>query len=354
MAIEFTGAVDGEQFETDSNGTTTVIRKLSFRLTGDDYGKPLNLFGNELIPKKGTAHPNKPYFTATGDKSSSMEAGGRVCVVSVKYSAQESDNLSQKKDAKPWELGFTSYDNGVEVISEPFERDIAGFAVESTAGTGIEAVHDIYHDIIRATYSLQHFNPAWVKQFKGSVNLKSMPFGKEIMLSAGKWMIRDISSSYVKTFDDNGRLKWDYYNISITIIGKDAIQMLDKRGKLYSMFNTITGDFYSSWHKMDPKSVSPFATIIGNRSTFMKGSGGPVPLYQYTPKGGKVVYGSRNDLLEQFEDKENEFERVSEPIWLTIEGEPASIGSDGIPDHAFLCFQDFLYRDWAALSFPKS
>lgn len=354
MAIEFAGAVDGELFETDSNGTATVTRKLSFRLSGDDYGKPLNLFGNELLPQKGAAHPNKPYFTATGDKSASMEAGGRVCVVSVKYSAQEGDNNSQKKDAKPWELGFTSYENSVEVISEPLERDIVGCAVESTAGTGIEAVHDVYHHIIRATYSLESFKAAWVKQFKGSVNLTSMPFGKEVMLSAGQWMIRDLSSSHVKTYDDNGKLKWDYYNISITIIGKDAIQMKNKRGKLYTMFNTITGDFYGTWKQASPSSISPFAIILGNRSTFMKGSGGPEPLYQYTPKGRKVVFGTWNDLMADFKDKRDEFERVSDPIWLTVEGEPAPIGQDGMQEQAWLCFQDFIYRDWSALSFPKS
>lgn len=352
MAITYKYAVDGDTWSTDTNGTTTLTRELVFELTGADYGKLERLYKSAdapQIPVKGAAHPNNALFKATGEKSVRKEADGKNAVVTVKYSCDDSieDTSSEKK---PWELGFSSLSTSVEVIAKPMLRDVTGAPVESTSGTGIEVVHDERHVILRATYAVQKFDAGWIEKYSGTVNEKEMRFGEKFKLRAGMWRIRDLSGTNVKTTDDKGKVKWDYYNVSIELEG---VPWVDVNYDKYEKFYKYSG---GSWVELGRGQLSGFATVVGNRSTRMVvGSGKKkqtVRIHQCKKTNSDPFFGSYEECF-KVASNQNGVEEVSEPVWLKMDGTPELPDANGKVIHNWLCYKDFVVKDWSALSFPK-
>lgn len=352
MAITYKYAVDGETWSTDANGTTTLTRELVFELTGADYGKLERLYKSDKapqIPAKGAAHPNNALFKATGEKSVRKEADGKNAVVTVKYSCDDSisDTNGEKK---PWELGFSSLSTSVEVIAKPMLRDVTGAPVESTSGTGIEVVHDERHVILRATYAVQKFDAGWIEKYSGTVNEKEMRFGEKFKLRAGMWRIRDISGTNVKTTDDKGKEKWNYYNVSIELEG---VPWVDVNYDKYEKFYKYSG---GSWVELGRGQLSGFATVVGNRSTRMVvGSGSKkqtVRIHQCKKTNSEPFFGSYEECF-KVASNQNGVEEVSEPVWLKMDGTPELPDANGKVIHNWLCYKDFVAKDWSPLSFPK-
>ena len=352
MAIIYKYAVDGETWSTDANGTTTLTRELVFELTGADYGKLERLYKSDKapqIPVKGAAHPNNSLFKATGEKSVRKEADGKNAVVTVKYSCDDSieDTSSEKK---PWELGFSSLSTSVEVIAKPMLRDVTGAPVESTSGTGIEVVHDERHVILRATYAVERFDAGWIEKYSGTVNEKEMRFGEKFKLRAGMWRIRDLSGTNVKTTDDKGKEKWNYYNVSIELEG---VPWVDVNYDKYEKFYKYSG---GSWVELGRGQLSGFATVVGNRSTRMVvGSGSKkqtVRIHQCKKTNSAPFFGSYEECF-KVASNQNGVEEVSEPVWLKMDGTPELPDANGKVIHNWLCYKDFVVKDWSALSFPK-
>lgn len=352
MAITYKYAIDGDTWSTDANGTTTLTRELVFELTGADYGKLERLYKSDKapqIPVKGAAHPNNSLFKATGEKSVRKEADGKNAVVTVKYSCDDSveDTNGEKK---PWELGFSSLSTSVEVIAKPMLRDVTGAPVESTSGTGIEVVHDERHVILRATYAVERFDAGWIEKYSGTVNEKEMRFGEKFKLRAGMWRIRDLSGTNVKTTDDKGKVKWDYYNVSIELEG---VPWVDVNYDKYEKFYKYSG---GSWVELGRGQLSGFATVVGNRSTRMVvGSGSKkqtVRIHQCKKTNSEPFFGSYEECF-KVASNQNGVEEVSEPVWLKMNGTPEFPDANGKVIHNWLCYKDFVVKDWSALSFPK-
>lgn len=352
MAITYKYAIDGDTWSTDANGTTTLTRELVFELTGADYGKLERLYKSASapqIPAKGAAHPNNALFKATGEKSVRKEADGKNAVVTVKYSCDDSisDTNGEKK---PWELGFSSLSTSVEVIAKPMLRDVTGAPVESTSGTGIEVVHDERHVILRATYAVQKFDAGWIEKYSGTVNEKEMRFGEKFKLRAGMWRIRDLSGTNVKTTDDKGKEKWNYYNVSIELEG---VPWVDVNYDKYEKFYKYSG---GSWVELGRGQLSGFATVVGNRSTRMVvGSGSKkqtVRIHQCKKTNSEPFFGSYEECF-KVASNQNGIEEVSEPIWLKMDGTPELPDGNGKVIHNWLCYKDFVAKDWSPLSFPK-
>ena len=352
MAITYKYAIDGDTWSTDANGTTTLTRELVFELTGADYGKLERLYKSDKapqIPVKGAAHPNNSLFKATGEKSVRKEADGKNAVVTVKYSCDDSisDTNGEKK---PWELGFSSLSTSVEVIAKPMLRDVTGAPVESTSGTGIEVVHDERHVILRATYAVEKFDAGWIEKYSGTVNEKEMRFGEKFKLRAGMWRIRDISGTNVKTTDDKGKEKWNYYNVSIELEG---VPWVDVNYDKYEKFYKYSG---GSWVELGRGQLSGFATVVGNRSTRMVvGSGSKkqtVRIHQCKKTNSEPFFGSYEECY-KVASNQNGVEEVSEPVWLKMDGTPELPDANGKVIHNWLCYKDFESKDWSALSFPK-
>lgn len=352
MAITYKYAIDGDTWSTDANGTTTLTRELVFELTGADYGKLERLYKSDKapqIPVKGAAHPNNSLFKATGEKSVRKEADGKNAVVTVKYSCDDSisDTNGEKK---PWELGFSSLSTSVEVIAKPMLRDVTGAPVESMSGTGIEVVHDERHVILRATYAVERFDAGWIEKYSGTVNEKEMRFGEKFNLRAGMWRIRDISGTNVKTTDDKGKVKWDYYNVSIELEG---VPWVDVNYDKYEKFYKYSG---GSWVELGRGQLSGFATVVGNRSTRMVvGSGSKkqtVRIHQCKKTNSEPFFGSYEECF-KVTSNQNGVEEVSEPVWLKMDGTPELPDANGKVIHNWLCYKDFVVKDWSALSFPK-
>lgn len=352
MAITYKYAIDGDTWSTDANGTTTLTRELVFELTGADYGKLERLYKSDKapqIPVKGAAHPNNSLFKATGEKSVRKEADGKNAVVTVKYSCDDSveDTNGEKK---PWELGFSSLSTSVEVIAKPMLRDVTGAPVESTSGTGIEVVYDERHVILRATYAVQKFDAGWIEKYSGTVNEKEMRFGEKFKLRAGMWRIRDLSGTNVKTTDDKGKEKWNYYNVSIEIEG---VPWVDVNYDKYEKFYKYSG---GSWVELGRGQLSGFATVVGNRSTRMVvGSGKKkqtVRIHQCKKTNSDPFFGSYEECF-KVASNQNGVEEVSEPVWLKMDGTPELPDANGKVIHNWLCYKDFVVKDWSALSFPK-
>ena len=350
MAITYKYAIDGDTWSTDANGTTTLTRELVFELTGADYGKLERLYKNApQIPVKGAAHPNNSLFKATGEKSVRKEADGKNAVVTVKYSCDDSisDTNGEKK---PWELGFSSLSTSVEVIAKPMLRDVTGAPVESTSGTGIEVVHDERHVILRATYAVEKFDAGWIEKYSGTVNEKEMRFGEKFKLRAGMWRIRDLSGTNVKTTDDKGKEKWNYYNVSIELEG---VPWVDVNYDKYEKFYKYSG---GSWVELGRGQLSGFATVVGNRSTRMVvGSGSKkqtVRIHQCKKTNSEPFFGSYEECFKVASNQDG-VEEVSEPVWLKMDGTPELPDANGKVIHNWLCYKDFVVKDWSALSFPK-
>lgn len=352
MAITYKYAIDGDTWSTDANGTTTLTRELVFELTGADYGKLERLYKSASapqIPVKGAAHPNNSLFKATGEKSVRKEADGKNAVVTVKYSCDDSisDTNGEKK---PWELGFSSLSTSVEVIAKPMLRDVTGAPVESTSGTGIEVVHDERHVILRATYAVQRFDAGWIEKYSGTVNEKEMRFGEKFKLRAGMWRIRELSGTNVKTTDDKGKEKWNYYNVSIELEG---VPWVDVNYDKYEKFYKYSG---GSWVELGRGQLSGFATVVGNRSTRMVvGSGSKkqtVRIHQCKKTNSEPFFGSYEECF-KVASNQNGVEEVSEPVWLKMDGTPELPDANGKVIHNWLCYKDFESKDWSALSFPK-
>lgn len=359
MAIIYKYAIDGDTWSTDANGTTTLTRELVFELTGADYGKLERLYKSDKapqIPVKGAAHPNNSLFRATGENSVRKEADGKNAVVTVKYSHDSGDGLGDSggMEKKPWDLGFASFTTSSEIIAKPMERDIYGNWIKTTAGTGIETVHDERHIIIRATYALKDFSPTLITQFMGTVNEKQIELINGTTLKANVWRIRDLSYSNAKTYDDQGKLKWSYYNVSIELEGI-AGQAFGETEDDTTQNEFVVYGIGGSKKTLKRGKISGFATIVANRSTRMVPAGHKytVRIYQCKQSDGSVFFGSRSDCNKRAYSRDD-VEEVTEPVWLNENGQPAELNAQGEPSKKiWLVYHDFRVKDWKPLSFPK-
>ena len=164
------------------------------------------------------------------------------------------------------------------------------------------------------------------------------------------WRIRDLSGTNVKTTDDKGKVKWDYYNVSIELEG---VPWVDVNYDKYEKFYKYSG---GSWVELGRGQLSGFATVVGNRSTRMVvGSGSKkqtVRIHQCKKTNSEPFFGSYEECF-KVASNQNGVEEVSEPVWLKMDGTPELPDANGKVIHNWLCYKDFESKDWSALSFPK-
>lgn len=355
MAVTLIGVDDGE-FRRETDGSGSYPRILIFRLSGGDVGNFSVVQKHPMIPSPGSAHPSDARFRASGSVSVVPEEDscGTICRAEIEYTANDLSGDEEKdKESAPWTLPPSTFQFSSETIAEVMKKDVRGYPVRTTAGNLITEVHDVDYPVCEIVYNLQDFNPKWTWQYRNTANLKQLTI-MGCRFEAGFWKIRSLTGSRHIVYDNNGKKKWDYWEVSARLIGDPQkligrYIVLDKSGSDYkyrAVELTESSNEYRRWRKE-----------VANASTFMRGDkGGMVPLYQCSPAGEQVFYGTYEECAEQdtANDKSN-VSRVTEPVFLDAAGKVAELISSSLPIQKdyYLLFNEVMYVDWSPLSFPK-
>ena len=354
MAVTFIGADDGE-FRRESDGTGSYPRILIFRLSGDDTGNFSLVQKHRMIPSVGTAHPSDARFRATGSISiiPEDESGGTICRAEIEYTTGDLSDNETTRETAPWELAPSTFQFNSETIAEVMKKDVRGYPVRTTAGNLITEVHDVDYPVCEIVYNLKEFNPKWTWMYRNTANMKQLTIMK-CSFEAGFWKIRSLTGTQHTVYDNDGKEKWKYWEVSARLIGDPQkligrYIVLDKNGSGFT-YRTVelseSSNEYRRWRKE-----------VANVSTFMRGNkGGMIPLWQYAPAGKEIFYGTYQECSDKdsSSDKSN-VSRVTEPVFLDERGQVADLVSSNMPIQKdyYLLFNDVLYVDWSPLSFPK-
>lgn len=352
MSYTFLGASPGKTFQTDSSGNGTTTRIIAYRLEGSDYNNPLAVLGDANIPASGTAHPYNARLKATGVTNFNIEAGGAVCQVEVEYSMDSSyGSGGTDSDAAPWELPPSTFDFSVDIVTENMNQDVRGIPVVATSGTRINAAHDVEYPVVNIAYSLKDFNPNWIWQYRNTVNAKTLHIMGHYFY-AGQWKIISLSASNRQTLDDNGKIKWDYWDVSARLMA-DPVFCVGNYIMPELSDDKKTIEYKTKTFERKDKVVRAWMREVPNQSIYEKGWS---PIYRFTPQNDRAHFGSKKAMEELATENKasvQDVERITEPVWLDEKGYVSEIDPEtGYMKPYYLLFKDAVATNWEPLSFP--
>ena len=348
----FLGGTNGQKFSTDASGNGTTTRILAYRLEGTDYNNILAVIGDPNIPAQGTSHPDNALLKATGVKNFNIEAGGAVCEVEVEYSMDSSyGSGSTDSDAAPWELPPSTFDFSVDIVTEVMNQDVRGIPVVSTSSTRLNTTHEVEYPVVNIAYSLKDFNPNWIWQYRNTINAKTLHIMGHYFY-AGQWKIISLSASNKKTYDNNGKIKWDYWDVSAKLMADPV----------FCVGNYIMPEFSRDKKKIEYKTktferkdkvVRAWMREVPNLSIYQNGW---VPIYSFTPYNERAHFGTYDEMVKLAEKNGKSKEhvtRITDPIWMDENGYVSEIDPEtGYMKPYYLLFKDAVATNWEPLSFP--
>lgn len=211
-----------------------------------------------------------------------------VTFIGIEYTTGDLSDNETSRETAPWELAPSTFQFNSETIAEVMKKDVRGYPVRTTAGNLITEVHDVDSPVCEIVYDLKEFNPKWTWMYRNTANMKQLTIMK-CSFEAGFWKIRSLTETQHTVYDNDGKEKWKYWEVSARLIGDPQkligrYIVLDKNGSGFT-YRTVelseSSNEYRRWRKE-----------VANISTFMRGNkGGMIPLWQYAPAGKEIFTG---------------------------------------------------------------
>ncbi|OGV52007.1 MAG: hypothetical protein A2017_05550 [Lentisphaerae bacterium GWF2_44_16] len=329
MSITYKGARDGG---TSLNQNTLSVRRiLVFYYTAKETS--LDVYAQPQIPASGAAHPAYPALTCS-EISIAKENGtvGGTYLVTCTYSADASNGtIDLSGDTAPWDLkpynfSIQPVDNVVPFTKAYKTGDKQGAPskpVVSSSGFPLSAQTNEANKMLRFSYNLRYFANSWIDAYYDTINNSYLMVCGYPFLP-GKGLLRTLSPKFLRTYDDDGTVKWEYYQVDIEI-------EICKKGWVQKLADA------SCW----------FLEADG------EGALKPKRICRLEDKDN-VYYGSYGKLTDAHPSL-GEPSPVDEPFPLNGSGGIAAYdGETGKFKITYLPFEEKYANSWGGLSLPKN
>ncbi|OQA85345.1 MAG: hypothetical protein BWY31_01981 [Lentisphaerae bacterium ADurb.Bin242] len=288
MAIRIKQDVIHTRAQTDSDGRTTVTRKIVYE--GDVDDTILNVTTSPLYPQLDSAlSQNANFFLDTIE----LEHQGTTPNLFEANATYKTSNSSTKlrKDQKPWDLGIIDWDINFQDVPIPYTHgyDEKGNWVQNlnSAGSPIVADTTVSMPIITFSFNVKSAKPVLYNTVpvlnKNEVLLNKYTIPKY----CGKLM--PVGVKEIKVYKNDGTLDYEYYHCSVTIlvmfktwedmfldVGTLAIYMVDGKPAKGAIFK------YTPWVKKEPEEQIKTVPKFGSIDEVVKAKN----IYEKVEKGG--------------------------------------------------------------------
>ncbi len=222
MALFIKNDEIGEEARTDKNGQTTITRRMVFQ--GDKEHTVADVVSHELYPQTESALPSNAVFSL--QEISVKKAGSTPALFEVdatykkvNYSTTGNLSIGGGSEVKPWDLGIVNWDIGFFDTTVPYTHgyDMKGVWVPNMNSAGCQIVSE-------KTVTITQFSFSFNLKSKSVVIFNTQPVlnkdtekinGYPILKYYGKLM--PIGVKQIKVYNNNGKVKWEYYNCTVTI-----------------------------------------------------------------------------------------------------------------------------------------
>lgn len=239
---------------TISDGVASVTKTvyLHFKradgglLTAEDYANAkFEARKSVFFPQKNAVLAQDASFKFSGNGTITMwSQTAQVICLELEYTSGSSGSSGGgtqigDSDKPPYELGVTEIDFTPEVNVVPmtfaYNEDGKKVPAVNSAGDPILAETEQYRGAMRFTYYLKEsgWKNTYPVTYIGTVNSRGIIVAN-VPIEKRSALLKEVSAKFLKTYDDDGKEKWRYWSVTVTIIaGNNMLSLLDIGDRAY-------------------------------------------------------------------------------------------------------------------------
>ena len=344
MAIEYKGTRAGNLRRGDNPGvdTATIVHVYHADAGEDEFA----ILAQPEIPAYHQAHPKTTALANTSVNIERSEGTRNNLVYEVEcvYDKLESPGFEENPNETkyPWDASLFNFsllpvDNIVPFDLAYVNGDEEGKPtrpVVASSGTPLGASTNKPNLNLKFSYYVQDINDSWILDYFNTLNDADITIA-DVSIPARKGLLKTFNPSLLRSYDEDGNLKYNYYQIDVEIEIRNE-----------------------GWTKS-----------LANTSVFMIASNGS-PARIYHDGLGKYPattygFGTRQDIFaaidadnglsdDEKDDLKDGVQPVDEPITLDNDTGGLSFTSDGHFDPQYIDFNEFFIKSWAPLNLPHT
>ena len=301
------------EYSRDAAGNLTTTRTYRYLFTAGE--SPVQVAQQSDILENGATHPdndkmkvrNLQIVQVDGDpKKGSYDA---IYTYTLNKQTDVNDETIAPWKRNPYNISITPLEQVVAFQKAYQDGDSLGNPTKpvlNPAGDPYEDTTVEQNTIVRFTYNLKDFNPEWIDKYTDTVN-KDATTVIDLKLTAKKWRIKNLSTSYQIEYDAEGEALYKYWSVDTELEGSKKIWQKEILARGLYFKETIDGT--------------------------------PTKFRIYTDDAG--LYGKKSDMGTGAIP-------VDEPQLLNSDG---SLYTSG--DVYYDTFYDKFFIAWTPLNFPK-
>jgi hypothetical protein len=228
-----------------SDGNATITRRIYF-VADSRNEDAADVMALECFPKKYSAHPRHPAYKYYGNASiQPLSDSSMTWYADLEYTAENTNSVDMNgnevtKDTPPWELFPDNYNISYPEVTIPFtaaydengniyDRDGKTLIpVQNSAGSPLKVETVRFNFKMSFQFAVKKWDLSNSFNFGNTINARSERICG-IVFPAGKALMLPIEATPVTVFEeDTNKLKWEYWNINVTILADPTEQSLAK------------------------------------------------------------------------------------------------------------------------------
>lgn len=253
------------------DGVTTIHRRLYF-IADDVSEDATDIVNLKWFPQKGSAYHRDSSFTFTGNATiEPLSERSKYWMVDLEYSKNSTGGGGGGGDIEPWKLPPENLSFTYPELTMPFRRayDSKGEStvpVLNSAGDVIIANHNIRNMQMSFTFNKKKVENDVFEDYCGTTNKSTITIcGTKIPAERG--VLLGLEYNLMNTYDDKGKLKWQYWRITCTIL-LDVAKAVIKR----EFLNTGNRAFFNGLNLSDCNLLSKAKAKNSNTPTSFAGT----------------------------------------------------------------------------------
>lgn len=352
-------------------------------LTAEDYANAkFEARKSVFFPQKNAVLAQDASFKFSGNGTITMwSQTAQVICLELEYTSGSSGSSgggTQNGDSNtpPYELGVTEIDFTPEINVVPmtygYNEEGKKIPTVNSAGDPILAETEQYRGAMRFTYYLKE--SGWKNNYSiaymGTSNSRDITI-LDVPIDKKRALLKEISAKFLKTYDDDGKEKWRYWSITVTILaGENITHFLDIGDRAFFKDISYSDDLITEVITLNGTlpSTGTSSQIVRwrkfKKTTMASGK------YSYN-QTGDVIIGSWDQFLQfrgsVFSYSAAKISKDANYIGETLEAQYEQLESIPLTKEGFVdltAIQNKTYptkdiykrcpKSWAALNLPKT
>ena len=228
-----------------SEGNATITRRIYF-VADSRNEDAADVMALECFPKKYSAHPRHPAYKYYGNASiQPLSDSSMTWYADLEYTAENPNTFDMNgnevtKDTPPWELFPDNYNISYPEVTIPLTAAYDEYGrvydsngktlvpVQNSAGSPLKVETVRFNFKMSFQFAVKEWDLSNAFNFGNTINARSERICG-IVFPAGKALMLPIEATPVTVFEeDTNKLKWEYWNVNITILADPTEQSLAK------------------------------------------------------------------------------------------------------------------------------